>query len=213
MRWMILGLAVVIGLAVAATSAVPYLPLVHGSDADEVDRLVEWLALEPGSQVADLGAGDGRFALALAARVGASGHVYATELSAEQLAVIREAARQRGLDNVTVIQGAVDHTRLPDACCDALFSRNVYHHLTAPNAINSDSHRALPPGGRLLVIDFEPGGPLDRIAPAETAARHGGHGTPKQTVIDEVTAAGFRLLRGPEDWRGRLYAVLFERAD
>jgi ubiquinone/menaquinone biosynthesis C-methylase UbiE len=213
MRWLIVGIAVVIGLAVAATSAVPYLPLIHGSEADEVDRLVEWLALEPGSRVADLGAGDGRFALALSDRVGPAGHVYATELSADQLATIRQAARQRGLDNVTVIQGAVDHTGLPEGCCDALFSRNVYHHLTEPDAINADIHRALRPGGRLLVIDFEPGGLLDRIAPAETAERHGGHGTPKQTVIEEVTVAGFRLVRGPEDWRGRLYAVLFERAD
>jgi hypothetical protein len=29
--------------------------------------------------------------------------------------------------------------------------------------------------------------------------------------VKEVTAAGFQLIRGPESWRGRTYAVLFRR--
>lgn len=209
-RWfaaasILIGIVLVIGL-----SGMPYLPLVHGSDADEVDQLVEWLEIEPGDRVADIGAGDGYYAFALAERVGADGHVYATEIDPDRLEEMRDASARRGFDNVTVVEGAVAATNLPDDCCDAVYSRNVYHHLTEPAAINADIRRALRPGGRLLVIDFEPGGTLDRIAPRETGARHGGHGTPKQTVVDEVTRAGFRLVRGPEDWRGRLYAVLFE---
>ena len=45
----------------------------------------------------------------------------------------------------------------------------------------------------------------------ETTERHGGHGTPKETVLQEVTVAGFQRMRGPESWRGRTYAVLFKR--
>jgi hypothetical protein len=61
-------------------------------------------------------------------------------------------------------------------------------------------------------IDFEPGGIMDWISRPQAADRHGGHGTPKETVIREVTAAGFELLLGPESWRGRTYAVLFTRS-
>jgi predicted methyltransferase len=71
--------------------------------------------------------------------------------------------------------------------------------------------RALRPGGRLVVIDFEPAGIMNWIGRPETAARHGGHGTPKATVLQEVTMAGFQWRRGPESWRGRTYAVLFMR--
>lgn len=212
-RWLMFGMAAVAALGLTAAFWLPYLPVVHGTDADEVASLVEWLDIGSDARVADFGAGDGRFALALAGRVGPAGRIYATELSAADVEEIRRAAERAGLDNVTAVQGEVSRTNLPDACCDGVFSRNVYHHLTEPGAINADIHRALRPGGRLLVIDFEPGGPLDRIAPADTAERHGGHGTPKGTVIEEVTAAGFRLVRGPEPWRGRLYAVLFERID
>jgi ubiquinone/menaquinone biosynthesis C-methylase UbiE len=212
LRWfVVVGLLALACAGVVASGCLPYLPLIHGTTADEVERLAAWLEVQPGTRVADLGAGDGTFAVALARRVGSSGHVYATELDDEQLAEIRQAATQAGLSNVTVIKGAVSRTNLPEACCDALFSRVVYHHLTEPMAINADIFRALRPGGRLVIIDFEPGGIMNWISRPETADRHGGHGTPKETVVREATAAGFQLLRGPESWRGRVYAVLFRR--
>ncbi|HEX7012720.1 MAG TPA: methyltransferase domain-containing protein [Steroidobacteraceae bacterium] len=208
--WGVVALLVLVAVVVFLAASLPYVPIVHGSTADEIERLAEWLRIEPGSRVADLGAGDGTYAVALARLVGPSGHVYATEIDSDNLAEIRRAATEAGLTNVPVIEAAVSRTNLPDACCDVLYSRLVYHHLTDPDAINADMLRALRPGGRLLVIDFEPGGALD-IFPSGTEERHGGHGTPKETVTKEVTAAGFELLRGPETWRGRTYAVLFRR--
>jgi ubiquinone/menaquinone biosynthesis C-methylase UbiE len=210
-RWVVLGVLAFLGVGVLAIASLPYLPLVHGTTAGEVQRLAAWLEIQPGSRVADLGAGDGTFAIALARRVGSSGHVYATELDDERLADIRQTATAARLSNVTVIKGAVSQTNLPEACCDALFSRMVYHHLTDPAAINADILRALRPGGRLLIIDFEPGGIMNWIGRPATADRHGGHGTPKGTVVREVAAAGFQVVRPPEVWRGRTYAVLFRR--
>ncbi len=199
------------GVILLAATSLPYLPLLHGTTSEEVERLAAWLDVQPGMRVADVGAGDGTFALALARRVGPSGRVYATELDGERLADIRQAATDAGLANVMVIEGAVSSANLPDACCEALFHRLVYHHLTDPPAVNAAILRALRPGGRLVIIDFEPGGILNWIGRPETAARHGGHGTPKATMMQEVTQAGFQWMRGPESWRGRTYAVLFRR--
>lgn len=210
-RWTVAGLLVLAGIVALAAATLPCLPIIHGTTAEEVERLITWLEIEPGSHVADMGAGDGTFAIALAHRVGPSGQVYATELDEERLADIRQAKAEAGLSNITVIKGAVSSTNLPEACCDAIFSRAVYHHLTEPAAINTDLFRALREGGRLLVIDFEPGGIMDWLGRPETAERHGGHGTPRETVLKEVTSAGFELLRGPQPWRGKTYAVLFTR--
>ena len=210
-RWIVFAAVVLAGLAVLAATQMPYLPLIHGSRADEVERLAAWLGLRPGMRIADLGAGDGSFAVAVARRIGASGLVYASEIDRKRIAEIEQAATTARLSNVKVIAGAASSTNLPQDCCDALFSRVVYHHLTDPAAINADAFRALRPRGLMLVIDFEPGGLMDWIGRPQTAERRGGHGTPKEAVVKEVTAAGFQLAWGPERWRGRLYAVLFRR--
>lgn len=210
-KWVLVALLVVVAATVPLAASLPYLPLIHGTTADEVERLAAWLEIQPGARVADFGAGDGTFAIAMARRVGASGMVYATELDDESLADIRKATKEAGLSNLAVIKGAVAKTHLPENCCDALLSRLVYHHLTDAAAINADLFRSLRPGGRLLVIDFEPGGIMDWIESPQTGERHGGHGTPREKVVKEVTAAGFQLVRGPEPWRGRTYGVLFRR--
>jgi ubiquinone/menaquinone biosynthesis C-methylase UbiE len=209
--WIIVVLLALAGIVALAGCSLPYLPLVHGTTADEIDRLVTWLEVRPGMRIADMGAGDGTFTLALARRVGPSGRIYATEIDDKLLANIRAKATQAGLSNVTAVKGAVSSTGLPEACCDAIFSRMVYHHLTQPAAINADILRALHSGGRLLVLDFPPGGIMNWVGKPGTEERHGGHGTPQETAVKEVTAAGFELVRGPEHWRGRIYAVLLKR--
>lgn len=209
-RWIAIGLAAIALLALAMLAArPPYLPVIHGTDDAEIARLAEWLRIESGSHVADVGAGEGKFALALARRVGPSGRVYATEIGERLLAEMREAAKDAGRDNVEVIEAAEARTNLPEACCDAIFTRNVYHHLSNHAAINADLFRVLRPGGRLLMIDFEPGGFMNWFPHGGDEDR--GHGTRKETMVKEVAAAGFRLARGPENWRGRMYAVLFTR--
>ena len=61
--------------------------LVQGGriDDDELQRLVEILRIEDGDIVADVGAGDGRWAVALAPVVGDSGRIYATEVDPNDL--------------------------------------------------------------------------------------------------------------------------------
>jgi predicted methyltransferase len=190
-------------------ASIPYLPFVHGTTEGEVDRLVAWLRIEPGAHVADLGAGDGTYAIALARRIGPAGRVYAVEISPQRLAEIRQATTDAGLTNVTVIDGAVSSTGLPAECCDALFSRLVYHHLSDARAVNADIFRALRPRGRMLILDIAPRGIMSWVTdPAEYRRVPG---LPGEKVVQEVAAAGFRLLRGPETWRGRMYGVLFAR--
>jgi SAM-dependent methyltransferase len=209
-RWIAAILLAAVGAAVVIAAArEPYLPLIHGTDEAEVARLAEWLRIEPGMRVGDIGAGEGKFALALARRVGPSGQIFATEIGERLLAAMRAAVKREGVANLTIIEAGVSRTNLPEQCCDAVLSRIVYHHLSDHAAINADIFRVLRPGGRLLMIDFEPAGIREWLAPSTAYDR--GHGTRKATLLQEISAAGFRLARGPEHWRGRMYAVLFTR--
>src|SRR5262245_44870413 len=95
----------------------------------DVPKLVEVLSLRPGQTVADVGAGFGGMSVVLGKWIG-DGHVFATDIGQRQLQVIRDYVEKEGLKNVTVLEGAAAATNLPPACCDAIFMRDVYHHIT-----------------------------------------------------------------------------------
>jgi predicted methyltransferase len=183
--------------------------------AEDAARIARLLELRPGSVVADVGAGDGSYTVELAKIVGPEGHVFATELDQDALEDIREAVADAKLGNVTVVQGAVASTNLPTECCDAVFLRGVYHHLTEPAAIDASVLAALRPGGRFLVIDFPPTIWLSFWTPEGIPADRGGHGVPIEVVEREVESAGFERVRVEPDWDPGLftdlYAILFRK--
>ena len=144
-------------LLVAILAALGLLAIGIGftGDADvEVARLIQLLDLEPGTTVAEIGAGSGWLTVEVAEHVGPSGHVFSTELSESRLAEIEEAVADASLSNVTVIAAGEDDTHLAVNCCDAVFMRRVYHHLSDAAAINKGLYAALKPGGTLAIIDF-----------------------------------------------------------
>ena len=180
----------------------------------EVPQLAEVLQLESGMIVADVGSGGGAMSLVMSRHLGESGRVYTTDIRPEMLAEIRELVARERLANVTVLEGAARSTNLPDACCDAIFVRDVYHHLTSPADINRSLLAALKPGGRLAVIDFEP--EQGSKVPDGVPANRGGHGVPPTVVVDEVRAEGLTYVRTisqwpPNDERAGLFLVLFRK--
>jgi ubiquinone/menaquinone biosynthesis C-methylase UbiE len=182
--------ALLLSLASAAAAA-----------GDEAARLAARIGLAPGATIAEIGAGDGSFAVELAAHVGPEGRVYATELEAEKLDEIRAAAREAGAANLEVREAKVDATNLPEACCDAVVMRNVYHHLTAPDAVNRDVLRALRPGGHFVVIDFPPTWFLRFFTPEGVSETRSRHGITPEDALAELRAAGFEALETLPEWQ------------
>ena len=104
----------------------------------EIDHLVQILGLKRGSTVADVGAGSGEVSVAMAKSLGPEGKVYSTEIEAKLLNRIRSVAQKAETPNVIVIAGTEHATRLPSDCCDAIFLREVYHHLIDPISMDRD---------------------------------------------------------------------------
>jgi len=172
----------------------------------DVPELVKVLELKPGMTVADVGAGGGAFTVVLGKWIG-EGRVFATDIGERQLREIRAYAEKEGLKNVTVIEGAAASTNLPAACCDAIFMRDVYHHIIAIEAFDKSLLASLKPGGRLAIIDFR-GRPGSAI-PAGVPANRGGHGIPPEVVVDELKAAGFTHVRTLDPWLGEKRSAMF----
>jgi ubiquinone/menaquinone biosynthesis C-methylase UbiE len=202
-------LIVAIAALVAAPLAAWYWRDTSQAEVEQLARLLDW---KPGRTIAEVGAGKGKMTVAAAERVGPSGQVLSTELSPNRLADIKARATERGLANVTIIKAGEADTNLPPECCDAIFIRDVYHHFTHPFEIDASLFRALKPGGMLAVIDFPPSKTLGLIAPVNGVPKNrGGHGIPQKVLIDELTAAGFKVDVIPNDWPGRGYCVVFRK--
>lgn len=202
-KWIVLGFsciaAAVFLLALQAKAAA----------ADEIARLAALMEWKPGTVVADIGAGDGRFSFAAVEHVGESGRVFATEIDKEKLRKLREEIKKRNLQNVAVVESGESETNLPAACCEAIFLRRVYHHLTKPLEFDASLLRALKPGGKLAIIDFPPHPEYGRVTGVPKDRED--HGIQQKILIGELSKAGFQLEKVVQDWPTSDYCVLFVR--
>jgi ubiquinone/menaquinone biosynthesis C-methylase UbiE len=196
---LLLGLACALGAVFAVG--------VRGEAGEEVGRLAELMRWKAGTIVADIGAGDGKYTFAAVERVGATGKVYATEIDAKKLGELRDEVAKRKLGNVMVVESKEADTNLPTGCCDAIFLRRVYHHLTKPAEFDAALVRSLKPGGRLAIIDFPPRAGLEPVE--GVPSNRGGHGIPQKIVIEELSAAGLKVEKIVEDWPEDDYCVVF----
>lgn len=188
-------------------AAAVFVGQVRGNAPDEIKRLAALMEWKPGTVAADIGAGDGEYSFAAVERVGAAGKVFATEIDAKKLAELRDEVAKRKLGNVIVVESKEADTNLPAGCCDAIFLRRVYHHLTKPVEFDANLVRSLKPGGRLAIIDFAPRAGLDPVE--GVPCNRGGHGIPQKIVIEELSAAGLQVEKIVNDWPGDSYCVLF----
>jgi predicted methyltransferase len=186
----------------------------HAQDQKEADKLATLLNWKPGSVVAEIGAGDGSMTLLAAERVGPAGRVYTTELDPKKLDKLESLAAAQKAHNIIAVKAGAAETNLPPECCDSIFMRRVYHHFSEPVKEDASIFQSLKPGGLLAVIDFPPGaGPGDLKPVKGVPENRGGHGMPKQLLIDELTAAGFQMVTTPADWPSQDYCVVFRKPD
>ncbi len=177
---------------------------------EEKDGIALALALRPGMIAADVGAGDGRFSVAMAEQVGPNGRVLATEVDPREIDKIRERLKGASVSNVEPILGDQDRTGLEAGCCDAMLLRLVYHHFTDPAAMRRSLWSALRPGARVAVIDVPPQQDWRKL---DGVPERGGHGIDAKELIADMTGAGFELVSHQATWPAvdDAYCVVFRR--
>lgn len=152
---------------------------------EDTERALRLLRIEPGSTVADVGAGSGYFTGRLARLVGPAGKVYANDLQQGMLDIIRRRVEQDRIRNVELVLGSVDDPRLPRESIDLALMVDVYHEFSQPQAMLRRLREALKPGGRLVLLEYRAEDPAVPIRPDH-----------KMTVAQarlEVEAEGYSL--------------------
>jgi len=154
--------------------------------------IVEALGLRSGMAAADVGAGTGLFTRLMAEKVGPTGKVYAVDVSEPFLAYVGEQSRRQGQTQVWTVRGSQESTNLAPGSVDLVFLCDTYHHLENPRATLASIHRALRPGGQLVVVDFDRSkNPKNDFVQKHVRAD-------RSVFALEVTGAGFQEQPVPE---------------
>ncbi len=109
------------------------------------------LRLMPPMVIADLGAGEGAFAVLLAQR---AKKVIAVDTSARMIEVGRAEAQRHGVKNLEYRLGDMEEIPIEDAHVDLVFFSQSLHHALHPERALHEAHRILKPGGRIVILDL-----------------------------------------------------------
>lgn len=159
------------------------------ADRDAVqqpEKVLDALHLQPGSTVADIGAGTGYFSLRLAKRVGPQGRVLATDIQPQMLAMLKDNMRAAGLSNIELVLCTPTDAKLPENSLDLVLMVDVYHELEYPAETLAQVHRALKPDGRLVLVEYRGEDPNVPIKPD--------HKTTLVQLRTEIEPLGWNVL-------------------
>ena len=109
--------------------------------------------LRPGERVLDLGCGASTDSLVAVQMVGSEGRVTGIDMTVEMLAKARRAAAQIAAGNVEFVEGQIEHLPFPEESFEVVISNGVIDLVPDKDAVFSEIHRVLVPGGRIQIAD------------------------------------------------------------
>lgn len=116
------------------------------------EKMLDLANLQPGNRVLDVAAGTGDQTLMAARRVGPTGHVLATDISANMLKHASNAAREAGLMNVETRVMDAENINLDGDSFDSVICRQGLMLLSNPGKALVGMRRVVKPEGKVVAL-------------------------------------------------------------
>jgi ubiquinone/menaquinone biosynthesis C-methylase UbiE len=118
------------------------------------EMMLDLADIRTGSRVLDVAAGTGDQTIMAAQRVGPTGYVLATDISASMLKLAAEAAREAGLTNVETRVMDAENIDLEADCFDAVVCQLGLFLFSNPANVLRAMRRVVRPGGKVAALVF-----------------------------------------------------------
>jgi len=119
--------------------------------------VLKLVGLDTAMRIADLGCGNGYFALTAAQLVGPEGRVYAVDILKTSLVTVAHEASHHSLSNVTTVWSNLEiygATRIPEGSLDMVFIKNALYQSGNRVSFLKEAVRLLKNGGRVIVLEW-----------------------------------------------------------
>ena len=149
---------------------------------ENTTQLLKNLAVQPGTAIADIGAGSGYHSTLLSKMVG-NGKVYAVDVEPEMIAYLKNRIKLEGYKNIIPVLSTEQKVSLPANSIDVMLLVDVYHEFSFPYEMTLSMLEALKPGGQLVLVEFraeDPNVPIKTI-----------HKMSERQAVKEFKASGF----------------------
>jgi ubiquinone/menaquinone biosynthesis C-methylase UbiE len=167
-------------------------------------RILDAMGLQPGKNVADIGAGTGLMSRLIAQRVGPTGTVFAVDIAKNMVDHIAKTAAEQNIPNLKPVLGDVKSPRLAPQSVDVVCIIDSYHHFEYPKEMLAEIRNALRPDGVLVLVDFKR---VEGVSqPFILQMVRAGQGT----FMDEFKNAGFDLVDRQDDFMPENYLMKFK---
>jgi len=118
------------------------------------DKMLEMAGIASGHRVLDIAAGAGEQSITTAKKVGPSGYVLATDISANILEYAKLMAQQAGINNIETKVMDGENLALDDETFDAVISRVGLIYFPDQQKALKEMLRVLKPGGKIAAIVY-----------------------------------------------------------
>jgi ubiquinone/menaquinone biosynthesis C-methylase UbiE len=163
-------------------------------DLIDSEKFFNELNLQKGISFLDVASGKGAYSLAVSDIIGPKGSVFAVDLWAEGIEMLKAAAEERGVDNITTFVSDVSRNiPVQDRSVDVCLIATALHDFVEDRidqGVLTEIARVVKPTGILAVMEFKkidgpPGPPMHiRLSPAEVADRLAPYGFEKERSVD-----------------------------
>jgi predicted methyltransferase len=167
-------------------------------------EIVEACKIKPGMAVADIGAGTGLLTRMFAPAVGDKGKVYAVDIAQKFLDHIKKNCDDQGIKNVRYVKCTATSAELPENSIDLALICDTYHHFEFPFKTMASIHKALKPGGQVILIDFH------RINGQSTDWVMGHVRAGQEVFAKEIEDSGFKQVE-EKKFMKQSYFLRFEK--
>jgi ubiquinone/menaquinone biosynthesis C-methylase UbiE len=115
------------------------------------------------------------------------GMIYAVDIQMEMLAAIKERKEEKGIGNVSLIEGSTQSANLPINTIDKVLMVDVYHEFDYPREMLLSIKDALVKDGKIYLIEYrseDPNVPIKEL-----------HKMTEKQAVKEMKAIGMKLQK------------------